>query len=74
MNCLMSHLGGSAAATASYGKWVFVVALALLLIWLIAMPRRLIGQADGAPPWWRDVRFWAIVVTVVQILIYAWFG
>ena len=61
-------------AAASVGKWVFVGALLLLLIWLIAMPRRLIGQAEQVPPWWRNVRFWAIVVAVVQISIYAWFG
>jgi hypothetical protein len=58
----------------SLGKWVFVAALALLLLWLVLMPRRLIGQASGVPPWWRNVRIWAIVVTVIQICIYAFFG
>jgi hypothetical protein len=63
-----------ALAAASVGKWVFVGALLLLLIWLIVMPRRLIGQAEQVPPWWRNVRFWAIIVAVAQISIYAWFG
>jgi hypothetical protein len=56
------------------GKWAFVGALGLVLVWLLVMPRRLIGQADAAPPWWRNVRVWAIVVAVVQIGVYAWFG
>jgi hypothetical protein len=56
------------------GKWVFVGALALLLVWLILMPRQLIGQAEGAPPWWRNVRVWAIVVCVIQMMVYAYFA
>ena len=52
------------------GKWVFVGALVLVLIWLIIMPRRLVGQATQRPPWWRNVRIWAIVVCVLQIWIY----
>ena len=52
------------------GKWVFVGALVVLLVWLISMPRQLIGQADGAPPWWRNVRVWAIVICAIQIWVY----
>ena len=63
-----------AATGKSAGKWVFVGALALLILWLIVMPRQLIGQAAGAPPWWRNVRVWAIVIAAIQLLIYAWFA
>ena len=56
------------------GKWVFVAALVLLLVWLVLMPRKLIGQAETVPPWWRNVRAWAIVVCAIQIVIYACFG
>ncbi len=52
------------------GKWVFVAALALVMLWLIVMPRSLIGQAKSIPPWWRNVRIWAIVVCAVQIWVY----
>ncbi len=52
------------------GKWVFVGALGLVLLWLIVMPRSLIGQTKSRPPWWRNVRFWAIVICLVQIWIY----
>jgi hypothetical protein len=58
----------------SLGKWVFVAALALLLVWLIWMPRRLIGQTEAAVPWWRNVRVWAIVVCTIQMLIYLCFA
>ena len=52
------------------GKWVFVGALVLVLIWLIVLPRHLVGQAERVPPWWRNVRVWAIVICVLQIWIY----
>jgi hypothetical protein len=63
----------SAPAFDSLGKWVFAAALALLLVWLIFMPRRLIGQAGGVP-WWRNVRVWAIVVCAIQLAIYVLFA
>ena len=56
------------------GKWVFVAALVLLLVWLMLMPRKLIGQAKQVPPWWRNVRTWAIVICAIQIVVYACFG
>ena len=59
----------SVRSSGSWGKWVFVAALALLLVWLIFMPARLIGQAPGVP-WWKNVRVWAIVVCVIQLAIY----
>jgi len=58
------------AVTFSAGKSVFLAAMLLLLGWLVFMPRRFIGQAEGAPVWWRNVRGWAIVVNVIQICIY----
>lgn len=64
----------AAESPQSLGKWVFVAALAFLLVWLIVMPRHLIGQAEGAPPWWRNIRVWAIVVCTIQMFIYACFA
>ncbi len=56
------------------GKAAFIAVFVLLLIWLVLMPSRLIGHDDGAPAWWRNTRFWAIVATVIQIAVYAWWG
>jgi len=58
----------------SPGKLVFAGALALLLVWLLAMPRELIGQEKGPPPWWRNVRVWAVVVCTIQMLVYVLFA
>jgi len=79
VNTLTALLAAAAERTGggsfwSPGKLVFAGALALLLVWLIAMPRELIGQEKGPPPWWRNVRVWAIVVCTVQMLIYLAFA
>ena len=42
---------------------------------LILFPPRGLGFADEAPvAWWRNVRFWASFVVVVQMVVYALFG
>jgi len=64
----------SRQAVVSHGKWFFVGALALLLVWLICMPRRLIGHAKDVPPLWRNVRVWAITLCVVQMFVYIFFA
>jgi len=56
------------------GKAAFVGVFLLLLVWLILMPARLLGQSDAYPPWWRNVRLWAIAIATIQILVYLRFG
>jgi hypothetical protein len=56
------------------GKAAFIGVFVLVLVWLLLMPSRLIGHADGAPPPWRNTRLWAIAITVVEISVYAYFG
>ena len=56
------------------GKLAFISVFVLLLIWLLWMPGRLIGHTDGRPPWWRNARVWAVIVTVIQILVYLRWG
>ena len=56
------------------GKAAFIGVFVLLLIWLLLMPARLISHTGGRPPWWRSARVWAIVVTIVQILVYLRWG
>ena len=53
------------------GQVFFVAIFVLLLAWLILMPARLIGQDKSKPPWYRNVRIWAIIITVIQIVVYS---
>jgi len=64
------QLANEPTADQLWGRAAFVAVFVLLLIGLILIPRRLIGQEGGAPPWWRNVRLWAIAITLVQILVY----
>lgn len=62
------------AASPLLGKAAFVGVFALLLVWLLVMPARLIDEQGERKPWWRNVRFWAVVVTIGQICVYSYWG
>ena len=53
------------------GKAAFVSVFVVLLVWLLLLPARLIDQEGVRRPWWRNVRFWAVVVTIAQIWVYS---
>jgi len=52
------------------GKGLFVAVFALLIVWLVLIPRHRLGHAEQVPPWWRNVRIWGIVVATTQMLVY----
>ena len=56
------------------GRLVFAGVFALLVVWLIVIPRHRIDQAEHVPPWWRNVRVWAIVIASSQIAVYLLWG
>lgn len=56
------------------GKAAFVAVFALLLVWLLVLPMRFIDQEGIRRPWWRNVRFWAVLVTLAQIGVYCYWG
>jgi len=56
------------------GKAAFVSVFVALLVWLLLLPARLIDQEGVRRPWWRNVRFWAVVVTIAQIWVYSYWS
>ena len=71
---LASLFAELASAGSPIGKAVFVGLFVLLLVWLVLMPRRLIGHTDAPLPAWRNARLWAIMIAVIEIAVYAYFG
>ena len=71
---LPSLVAALASGGPVWGKVAFVGVFVLLLIWLLALPARLIGSDEGPLPWWRNSRVWAVGVTAAQILIYLRWG
>jgi hypothetical protein len=70
-----SPLWATPAATGPiWGKTAFIGVFVLLLVWLLLMPRKLTGEGDVRAPWWRSTRFWAVMVTLAQILVYLRWG
>ena len=62
------------AAVPLLGKAAFVGVFVVLLLWLLLLPARLIDQEGVRRPWWRNARFWAILVTIAQIGVYVVWG
>jgi hypothetical protein len=63
-----------AAAPAWTGKAAFIAVFLALVVVLVLLPPRLAGESAGRHPWWRNVRFWAILIALTQIALYAWWG
>jgi hypothetical protein len=57
----------------TWGIVAFTGVYVLLLIWLILLPSRLLDEPVGRP-WWKSSRLWAIVIAVIQILVYVGLG
>lgn len=68
------HLPMTLSLLASAGHVVAVVVYLLVLAGIIWMPQWLRDKDEKPVPWWKNVRFWAGAVCVVQILVYALLG
>ena len=53
-----------------------IVILAYLAVLAVVLfpPKNLRSEEEESAPWWRNVRFWASVVVVAQIAVYAVWG
>jgi hypothetical protein len=56
------------------GKLAIMGVFAAVLIWVLVLPARFIGQGDEPPPWWKNARFWAALIAVIEICVYYRFG
>ncbi len=56
------------------GSLVVILAYVSFLAVILFPPRNLRTEETEDAPWWRNVRFWASVVVVVQIAVYAIWG
>jgi len=61
------------AAGGLWGKITFAGLFLVLAAGLAFLPGRWIGM-EGRPRPWRNVRYWAIAIALVQLLVYAIFG
>ncbi len=72
--CAQAGLAGGGFDDREIGRWIYAGVFAVLLVWLMLLPRERIGQQKAVPPWWRNVRVWAVFVTVAQLLVYLLFS
>ena len=50
---------------------VILLYAAALAVILVVSPKLV---APSAAPWWRNVRFWASLIAIVQMVVYAVWG
>ncbi len=79
MSFLSESLGAlwllAAASGAGWmGKAAFIGVFVALIVLLASLPARMLGETECRPAPWRNVRAWAILVAVAQILIYTLWG
>lgn len=56
------------------GKAAFIGVFVALVVLLASLPARMLGETECRPPMWRNVRAWAILIAVAQILVYSFWG
>lgn len=55
-------------------KLIVVLVYAAVLALVLLLPASFLGEDRAPRPWWRNVRFWAALVAVVQMGVYAIWG
>ena len=66
----LAEVGGGPLA----GRLAFIGVFVVLLVWILLMPARLIGQGDGPVVWWKNARLWASLIAIIEIGVYWQFG
>jgi branched-subunit amino acid permease len=54
------------------GRLAFAAVFFGLIIWLILMPKRLLdeGGSSSVVPVWKRTRAWAVLIALLQMLVY----
>jgi hypothetical protein len=53
-----------------WAKYIAVIFFVAMIIWALLLPKEYIlkGAPDRKP--WRDLRVWAVIILIVQIILY----
>jgi hypothetical protein len=54
-------------------RGIFIAVPAVLLVWVLLLPRRMTTPSGGTNRWDTDLKVWAALALVIQIVIYAVF-
>jgi heme A synthase len=57
----------------SCAKYIAGAFFVLIIVWAISRPKEYILKGSPDRKWWRDLRLWAAIILVVQIVLYAAF-
>jgi hypothetical protein len=54
-------------------RGIFLAVPVVLLVWVLLLPRRMTTPPGGAKRWDGDLKVWAALALLIQIVIYAVF-
>ena len=57
----------------SVAKWLMIALFLILLFWVIQVPSRKATPAGRQSLWYEDLRIWAWLTLMIQVVIYSLF-
>jgi hypothetical protein len=57
----------------SMARWVFIGLFLVLMFWILQLPTSEVTPQDRQSRWYEDLRIWAWVSLMCQVLIYSMF-
>ena len=52
---------------------LFIASLAIVLIWVLRLPREETTRPGETPRWWENLKVWAALALLIQIAVYSVF-
>lgn len=57
----------------SAARWLFIAQFLILMFWIVQLPSNETSPADRQSKWYEDLRIWAWLTLIFQIVIYSVF-
>jgi hypothetical protein len=57
----------------STARWILIAVLLLLVFWVVQLPSNQATPDDRQSKWYEDLRLWAWIALMMQIVIYSIF-
>lgn len=57
----------------SVARWLMIGVFLALLLWIVQLPATETNPAEGKPHWTRDLKIWAWLALLFQVVIYSVF-
>lgn len=56
-----------------FARWLMIGVFLALMFWIVQLPSSQTNPTEGKPHWTRDLKIWAWLALLFQVVIYAVF-